>query len=173
MNPTIQLETNHLLLESTREDWLDRVIEIERTYPRFIGQSTREQHLQYIHIASEIHLTILQKADRKIIGYYLLFDTNSPHRSILIKRIAIAGKGKGYGRESLRAIKKYCFEILKCHRLWLDVYPYNERAIYLYESEGFQIEGLLRESILLDGVFQSQLLMSILEREYVSTKMSD
>jgi RimJ/RimL family protein N-acetyltransferase len=52
------------------------------------------------------------------------------------------------------------------HRLWLDVFVTNTRARRLYASLGFREEGLLRDAILRDGEFHSQVLMSLLEHEY-------
>ena len=54
---------------------------------------------------------------------------------------------EGYGREAIRLVKKLCFEELSLHRLWLDVFTTNVNAIRLYESEGFQYEGELRECV--------------------------
>jgi RimJ/RimL family protein N-acetyltransferase len=63
-------------------------------------------------------------------------------------------------------IKQYCFEQLRFHRLWLDVYADNDRAIHLYRSEGFVEEGKLRE-IRKDGdQYRSMFLFSILENEW-------
>jgi RimJ/RimL family protein N-acetyltransferase len=64
------------------------------------------------------------------------------------------------------AIEDYVFRTLKAHRLWLDVFETNTRAIHVYESLGFRREGILREAILRDGADHTQLLMSILDREY-------
>ena len=65
-------------------------------------------------------------------------------QSLEFRRIVITDKGKGYGRESLRLIKKMAFEELSAHRLWLDVKDHNLRARHVYEAEGFMVEGVLR-----------------------------
>ena len=53
------------------------------------------------------------------------------------------------------------------HRLWLDVKDFNLRAKYLYETEGFMIEGKLRENILGEKWFLSHFyILSMLEHEY-------
>lgn len=51
------------------------------------------------------------------------------------------------GRESLRLVEKYCFEEVRFHRLWLDVFEDNFRAIQLYKLQGFMQEGILRETV--------------------------
>lgn len=55
----------------------------------------------------------------------------------------------------------------RAHRLWLDVFEHNERARALYTSEGFTVEGVLREHVNLHGQWRSLVLMSMLSREYV------
>jgi RimJ/RimL family protein N-acetyltransferase len=77
----------------------------------------------------------------------------------------IAEKGKGYGRETLRLIKKFCFDQLGAHRLYLDVVEDNLRAQNLYRSEGFVLEGLLREAHKTDNGYKNLLMLSILEHE--------
>jgi diamine N-acetyltransferase len=84
-----------------------------------------------------------------------------------LKRIVLAEKGQGYGRASIKLIKKLCFEKLGCHRLWLDVNDLNVRAKALYESEGFKLEGKLRECVKKDGKYISLFIMSILKHEYL------
>jgi len=166
MERPILIETAKLLIEKTQATSLDSILEIEQANAKFIGQSTKEQHEQIIDNPAKGHLTIRKKEDRKIIGYTILEGVQSKNKSLLIKRIAIAEKGKGYGRESLQGMKKYCFELLQFHRLWLDVFDYNSRAIHLYETEGFQREGVMRECVLQNGTYHNLIVLSLLEQEY-------
>lgn len=63
-------------------------------------------------------------------------------KSIEFRRIVISEKGLGYGKDSIKLIKKICFEKYKADKIWLDVYSDNERAIKLYESQGFLKEKI-------------------------------
>lgn len=93
----------------------------------------------------------------------ILAGLTNENKSIEFKRIVISKKGKGYGRKALNKIKHYCFYKLHCHRLWLDVLETNERARYLYQSEGFKEEGVLRDCIFKDGNYKNLVIMSLLE----------
>lgn len=84
------------------------------------------------------------------------------------RRIVISDKGHGFGRETLKLVKKIAFEQLNAHRLWLDVRYKNQKAQRLYKSEGFVEEGILRECILYHGSYESLIVMSILKSEYVN-----
>ena len=112
------------------------------------------------------------------VGYLILQDITDAHGNLQIRRIVVTEKGQGYGRQSLKLIKKLGFETYGAYRLWLDVKSYNSRAQHLYESEGFVVEGTLRDCVQLDETHQlyremgqqrgSLTLMSILRPEYFS-----
>jgi RimJ/RimL family protein N-acetyltransferase len=86
--------------------------------------------------------------------------------SIEIKRIVVEVKNRGIGRKSLKAIIKYLFEEKNVHRVWLDYHQFNEVGAYLYESMGFIKEGVLRESLKLDGKYYDVVVLSMLKSEY-------
>lgn len=122
--------------------------------------------MQAIESEEELHIAIRRKSDGSIVGYALLNEMNSGDNCIEFRRIAIGEQGKGYGRESIRLMKKMCFEVFKCHRLWLDVYEDNIIAQKLYRSEGFVQEGIMRDCKKHGDTYRSMLLMSMLEQEY-------
>ena len=84
--------------------------------------------------------------------------------------VIIGKKGMGYGHEAMKLIKACTFETMKFHRAWLDCKDYNERALHLYESEGMKREGLIRETLLTDGVYENLVILGILDREYFARK---
>jgi RimJ/RimL family protein N-acetyltransferase len=73
---------------------------------------------------------------------------------------------RGYGSEALCLVLRYGFDDLGLHRIDLRVVEYNERAIRAYQKCGFVVEGIERESALVDGVWYDDVMMSILESEY-------
>lgn len=74
--------------------------------------------------------------------------------------------GRGYGPEAARLVLKHGFEELGLHRVGLDVYSHNTRAIRAYEKAGFVREGTLRESYFRNGVYHDTIVMSVLESEW-------
>src|SRR5215207_1194559 len=75
--------------------------------------------------------------------------------------------GGGYGSEAMRLMVDYGFRTLKLHRIELDVFTFNPRAVHVYEKIGFKREGLLREVMFYDGEYHDAIIMSILEREWL------
>ncbi|MFC0186732.1 GNAT family N-acetyltransferase [Fictibacillus aquaticus] len=78
--------------------------------------------------------------------------------------------GKGLGTEITQLVLEYAFEGLKLHRVDLRVLEYNHRAIACYEKCGFVKEGVEREGALIEGKYETDVFMSILDREYVAIK---
>ncbi len=72
----------------------------------------------------------------------------------------------GYGREAIRLVQQYAFDTLTFHRLWLDVFTNNKRALKLYKSEGFKIEGVHRQAVRHESGFVDVRVMSVLRGEY-------
>ncbi len=162
------LETMNIRLLPTSEDDLDFVLSAEQSSDnrRFVTVWTREQHLGALTSGDLSHLIIENTADGRRVGYLILAGLADANQSIEFRRIVVTEKGKGYGKEALRLVKKLAFAELKAHRLWLDVKEHNVRARHLYECEGFVAEGVLRECIKADVGFESLVIMSMLSSEY-------
>ncbi|MEH7887318.1 GNAT family protein [Bacillus sp. JJ1609] len=77
---------------------------------------------------------------------------------------------RGLGTEVTQLVLKYAFEQLNLHRVDLRVLEYNKRAIRCYEKCGFVQEGTEREGALIEGKYETDVFMSILDREYNSLK---
>lgn len=97
-------------------------------------------------------------------GYFMLRKLDTPCAEFT--HVIIGRKGLGYGREALRLLLKWAFEIKKFHRVWIDSKEYNDIALHLYESSGFVREGLLREYLLTDGVWENLVVFGMLQSDY-------
>ena len=160
------IKSDRIQFTLTIPEDLDAVLAMEQDdyNSQFVFSWTRQQHLDTIENPSCLHLAIRDAED--LLGYMILSGIGSRDRAIEFKRMVIGPKGKGYGRESVRLLKKLAFEVLGCHRLWLDVFDDNAPAISLYYDEGFVKEGLLRDCKWSPQGFRSMLVMSMLEYEY-------
>jgi diamine N-acetyltransferase len=156
----------------TTERDLDAVLRLEQDLENrpFIIPWRREQHREACFNPDLAHLIIETRQARRMIGFLLLAGRQGVHQSIEFRRIVIADKGKGYGKEALKLVKQVVFEQWKAHRLWLDVFDDNHRARYVYASEGFIEEGVLRECISVEGRFASLVIMSLLAQEYFDSQ---
>lgn len=166
----IEEKLNSIVLRNTREADINYVVDFEQRPDNalYVGQWTKEQHLNSIYQEDILHLIVEDKPTNKPVGYVIIAGITNSNKNIEFRRIVISEKGKGYGRETIKLIKKISFEQLHAHRLWLDVRLKNYIAQNLYKSEGFIEEGTLRECIFYNGKFESLIVMSILESEYIS-----
>jgi len=165
---TIEFTGAEIKLVNTIQSDVDRIISFETNNKQFVHQYSKEKHLKLLNDRDCLHLSIRRLDNNELIGHTILFGVESEHKVLEFRRITINEKGLGFGREAVQLLKKLCFEKLKFHRLWFDVYDDNERAIKLYESEGFVKEALLRENIKTDNGYRSQRIYSMLEKEYRS-----
>jgi RimJ/RimL family protein N-acetyltransferase len=78
--------------------------------------------------------------------------------------------GKGLGSEAIDLALGYAFNVLKLHRVSVRVVEYNLRAIRAYQKCGFVIEGREREAALVDGGWHDDVMMAILENEYLARR---
>lgn len=67
---------------------------------------------------------------------------------------------------AMRLAVDYGFKQGNLHRIELGVYDFNPRAMRVYEKIGFKLEGILRDSLLWQGEYHNQHIMSILENEW-------
>lgn len=132
---------------------------------------TREQIEEWLKIIAEregrVDLAIVPAGSDELVGEVVLNQIDPDNRAANL-RIGLRSSAteRGYGSEAIRLMLAYAFGPLGLHRVSLDVLSFNPRAIHVYEKLGFRREGLLRDAILLDGVFYDAILMSILEHEY-------
>ena len=155
-------------MRRTAEGELDFVLAAEGAEDnrRFVSRWTREQHREAMSNPDLAHFVVESVDEGRPVGYVIMAGLMDANRSVEFRRVVITDKGKGYGREVLRVVKKMAFEELKAHRLWLDVRENNQRARLLYVSECFVAEGVLRECVSAGSGWESLVLMSVLEQEY-------
>jgi RimJ/RimL family protein N-acetyltransferase len=162
----MKLETDKIRIELTKPEYLQDIIFIEQENSDFIGQYDFNEHFAVIESIDELHLSIFEKSTNLLTGFIVLAGLKDTNNSIEFRRIAVTKKGKGIGSDAVMLIKKYCFELLNAHRIWLDVFEENNRAIRLYKAQGFKTEGLLREAIKRNGQYRSLRIMSALVNDY-------
>ena len=139
--------------------------ESEQENASYVEKWPLEQHEAALEDADTLHMIVKNTAG-EYVGYIILRGLSNPNNSIELMRIVITTKGFGYGKSVLSLIKKWCFEIKKAHRLWLDVKESNHRAQHVYKSQGFTQEGILRECFRTGNTYESLVVMAILSHEY-------
>ncbi|TCS96600.1 GNAT family N-acetyltransferase [Hazenella coriacea] len=115
-----------------------------------------------------VFLMIVSKQTHEILGDVEINHMDLVNRSANI-RIALYHEkhfGKGYGTEAMRLMADYAFGIRNLHRLSLDVYEYNKRAIRTYEKVGFRKEGVKREALFYNHQYHDVIHMGLLAKDF-------
>lgn len=110
--------------------------------------------------------------DGRIIGECVINEIDWDLRSANF-RIGIfhsADCSRGIGSWATEIIRDFAFEELKLHRLALDVFSFNHRAIKTYLKNGFHIEGVMRDAVADGKGYADIILMSVLENDWKSLK---
>ena len=105
----------------------------------------------------------------KTVGHISLSRINRRHRTGRVSHVLVGDpevRGQGIGEQMMRELLKIAFQDLQLHRVSLGVFDFNQPAIALYEKIGFTKEGLLRDTLLVQGAYWSIWEMSMLEDEW-------
>jgi len=99
---------------------------------------------------------------RRIAGALGLHGTRAAGVVSLGMAILAEERGRGYGRLMLQTAIEHA-RTMAVHKIELEVWPDNERAIALYEAYGFETEGVRRDHYRRrDGSLRSSRMMALL-----------
>jgi putative acetyltransferase len=153
-------------------DFLLDLITDEDTRP-FLGGRAGET---YDEVVAEIDLSM---TDPDAFGWFVIEADGEPAGSVAFhrvnerNRIAQAGRfavhpsfrGRRIGIEAARAFQRHLLVDLGFHRVELQIYGFNERAIAHAEACGYVREGVKRKAYLKNGEWQDAVLFSLLQEE--------
>ena len=115
-----------------------------------------------------LDLAIIAPQDSRYLGELSIYAVSAENEAAgyRIALSAIEFTGQGLGREATELVLEYAFEHIGLHRVWLYVYAFNMRAIAVYRSCGFYVEGRMRDALLWEGRRHDALLMAVLRRGF-------
>ena len=169
--------TTPVRLRPTMQSDLAYVLSLEQDAQNlpFITPWDRTQHEAAIRFPDMRHFMIEGGEGLEAVGFLILIGCRSQHQSLELKRMVVQTKGQGLGRAALRVAKRVVFEDLHAHRFWLDVKQRNAQAKAFYDSEGFVVEGTLRDAVKVtqdngNPGFDSLVVLSMLRSEYIARR---
>lgn len=154
-------------LRLATQDDIPAILALERTpmAREFVGQWSEDRHRTTL-AGGDARYFVSETEWGEVQAYAILRGIQESSNAIELKRIVVAAPERGLGRRMLTEMIRIAFRELDAHRLFLDVYEDNARARHLYESLGFQYEGLMRDAARREDRWCNLCLMSILETEY-------
>lgn len=99
-----------------------------------------------------LDLAVEDRHTGEFVGELALLDVDFDNETAGF-RIALSPDrtGQGLGTEATRLLLSYAFDRVGLHRVQLEVFDFNERAIRSYRKSGFVEEGRLRQTLLWGG----------------------
>ena len=131
---------------------------------KFIVPFDEDYHRKIFTCADKMDVIAEELQTGERVGYFMLRELDTLCAEFT--HVIIDKKGVGYGREALKLLLKWTFETKNFHRIWIDCKDYNSVALHLYESIGFVREGVLREILFVNGVYENLIVLGMLDREY-------
>ena len=166
------IEGEHLKLRRADLTDLNFIMELQHKPDNinFIVPFDEDFHTEIINSDNSQNMDVIVEeiATGAAVGYFMVCELDNC--GVEWRHVIIDKKGVGYGKEAFKLLMQWSFEVKKFHRGWLDCKPYNERALNLYESCGLKREGICRECICVNGVYEDLVVLSILDREYFANK---
>lgn len=152
------------------KDW-ERDSEFSRlaeAFPAHIGEKGLHRQMLEDELKTDIWFMIETIKNGKIIGNVDLSDIDGTSGNAWLG-ISIGDReywGCGYGTDAMLVLMRYGFEVLNLHRITLNVFEYNQRAIRCYEKVGFKVEGRERQFLNREGRRWDLIFMGILRSEW-------
>lgn len=118
---------------------------------------------------TNVHFAIETKEGELIgnLGFHVVRpEDRNAHLGMMIGEKAYWSRG--YGTDALRTLLAFAFGEMNLHRVDLTVDADNERAIACYRKCGFQVEGRMRAARYQEGRYGDQLVMAVLESEFIA-----
>jgi [ribosomal protein S5]-alanine N-acetyltransferase len=120
-----------------------------------------------------IHWAITLRGEERLIGKCGFNEWRKAHRRGDISYIIDRQQwGKGIVREALEAVLDYGFVQMNLHSVEAGVTPGNDASTGMLQKLGFNLEGHLRESFLVEDVFVDSLIYSLLRKEWAGRSAS-
>ena len=165
-------ESSMLIREINLEDAkrfnnLIKTVEAEATYMMMDAgerETTPEQQKEQIkRICHQNNSTILVAENAgDLVGYLLAIggDTKrTKHSAYIVIGLLKRYRGKGIGTALFQKLEEWA-KRSRISRLELTVVTKNEAGVALYKKSGFEIEGIKRNSLLIDGTLFDEYYMS-------------
>ena len=117
-----------------------------KTYP-ITAEDLNDYYEQYAFSDSFFEMTAFDETG--ITGHLIMRYTDGDKKELRFGFVIVddSKRGKGYGKEMLKAALQYAFDILKAEKVTLGVFENYEPAYYCYKAAGFQDVFLLKPEI--------------------------
>ena len=132
-------------------------------YSQYVLKQYLEESHKDIYEVKQLRLVICS-LHHEVIGFIDLFDFDPQHKRAGVGLVINnpENRGKGYGKDALQALIKYCFLALNLHQIYCNITQGNEASIKLFKSCNFEYVGCKKDWIFTEGQFKNELMFQLI-----------
>jgi len=143
-----------------------------RKYFREYRELSWDQHVSWyenvVLMSDQVRMFSILDSDKKLIGACGLCYINWVDRSADFS-IYIGDKGiyidDVISIDASKTLARYAFNELNLHRLWAEIYDFDEQKIKMFEALGFGLDGRHRDTHWTNGEWNDSLFFSLLNNK--------
>lgn len=154
------LENEIIRLRAVEPEDLDRLYAWENNPQLWTVGNTRNPYSRFvlrqyivdsdkdIYENKQLRLMMVSVSTGETVGTVDLFDFDLHNSRVALGLfVETAFQGKGYARAALHLVEEYVFSFLKLHQLYCHIAETNTASRQMFEKEGYETNGVLKEWI--------------------------
>lgn len=132
-------------------------------FSRYILKQYLENSHRDIYEVKQLRLVICTN-NGETAGFIDIFDFDPKNRRAALGILIVPQKNrnKGYGKEALELVCKYCFTHLGLHQVYANVGEDNVSSRVLFEKAGFVLTGTKKDWNLINDEYKAELTYQLL-----------
>ena len=134
-------------------------------YSRYLLKQYLENARKDIFELKQLRLIIDLNSEKRQVGAIDLFDFDPYHRRAGVGILVAepSDRRKGYAREALDSLMKYCFDVLKLRQIWCNIAESNSKSLKLFTSAGFRVVGEKKDWLFNGKDYENEWLLQCLK----------
>lgn len=132
-------------------------------YSHYVLKQYLEESHKDIYEVKQLRLVICN-FNNEVIGFIDLFDFDPQHKRAGVGLVInnSENRGKGYGKDALEVIIKYCFSVLNLHQIYCNITEGNDASVRLFKSCNFEYIGCKKDWIFASGQFKNEQMFQLI-----------
>lgn len=134
-----------------------------KPFSKFVLKEYLLNAQQDIYEAKQLRLVICNIKTDALIGFIDLFDFDPQNKRAGIG-IVITSKNRhrGFAKDALKTLIKYCFEKLTLRQLYANILEDNATSLNLFKNQNFEIVGLKKDWNYFNNNFKNEWLLQLI-----------
>lgn len=132
-------------------------------YSLYVLKQYLEESHKDIYEVKQLRLVICS-LNHEVIGFIDVFDFDPQHRRAGIGLVInnLENRGKGYGKDALQVLIRYCFSALNLHQIYCNITEGNNASMRLFKGCNFELIGCKKEWIFAEGQFKNEFMFQLI-----------